>query len=78
MKVHTVPGGGGVKLHVRECGSPTGIPILLIHSWSQNHLCWMKQYESELQNELRIVALDRPILVIRPRALPGGTATFQP
>jgi len=114
MKVHTVPGGGGVKLHVRECGSPIGIPILLIHGWSQNHLCWMKQYESELQNEFRIVALDlrghgmsdaapqpeqytdgdkwaddiaaimdqlaldRPILVIRPRALPGGTATFQP
>jgi non-heme chloroperoxidase len=58
MKVHTVPGGGGVKLHVRECGSPIGIPILLIHGWSQNHLCWMKQYESELQNEFRIVALD--------------------
>jgi non-heme chloroperoxidase len=58
MKVHTVPGGGGVKLHVREWGSPTGIPILLIHGWSQNHLCWMKQYESELQNEFRIVALD--------------------
>ena len=58
MKIHTVKGGGGVNLHVREWGKLTGVPILLIHGWSQNHLCWAKQYESELQNEFRTVALD--------------------
>ena len=47
-QIHTVTGGGGVQLHVREWGNPEGPPILLIHGWSQNHLCWAKQYESAL------------------------------
>jgi pimeloyl-ACP methyl ester carboxylesterase len=55
---HTVPGGGGLQLHVREWGEPDGPPILFIHGWSQNHLCWAKQYESELADELRLVAFD--------------------
>ncbi len=58
MKIQTVQGAGGVELHVREWGKPAGIPILLIHGWSQSHLCWVKQYESELQDEFRIVAVD--------------------
>ena len=58
MKIHTIKGAGGVNLHVREYGKLTGIPILLIHGWSQSHLCWSKQYESTLNNETRIVALD--------------------
>ena len=48
MKAHTVRGGGGLRLHVREWGKTDGPPILLIHGWSQNHLCWVKQYESAL------------------------------
>ncbi len=32
--------------------------ILFIHGWSQNHLCWSKQYESELATSYRLVALD--------------------
>jgi pimeloyl-ACP methyl ester carboxylesterase len=36
MKIHTVKGAAGVNLHVREYGKSTGIPILLIHGWSQN------------------------------------------
>jgi len=58
MKTHTVLGAAGVKLHVREYGKSTGVPILLIHGWSQSHLCWSKQYESALKDEARIVALD--------------------
>jgi non-heme chloroperoxidase len=58
MKVHSVRGGAGVNLHVREWGNPTGMALLLIHGWSQNHLCWSKQYESSLQRDYRIVALD--------------------
>jgi non-heme chloroperoxidase len=58
MKVHTVRGGGGLRLHVREWGRPEGPPILFIHGWSQNHLCWVKQYESALADEFRLVAYD--------------------
>jgi pimeloyl-ACP methyl ester carboxylesterase len=57
-KVYSVKGGDGLKLHVREWGNADGGPILLIHGWSQNHLCWKKQYESSLAEEFRLVALD--------------------
>jgi len=58
MKTHTVRGGGGLQLHVREWGNADGPPILFIHGWSQNHLCWDKQYESALRDEFRLVAYD--------------------
>ena len=58
MQIHTVAGGGGLQLHVREWGTPDGPPILFIHGWSQNHLCWDKQYESPLRDEFRLVAYD--------------------
>jgi non-heme chloroperoxidase len=58
VKVHEVRGGGGLQLHVREWGRPDGTPILFIHGWSQNHLCWAKQYESVLADEFRLVAYD--------------------
>jgi len=47
-KVHRVKGGGELQLHVREWGNADGPPVLLIHGWSQNHLCWAQQYESGL------------------------------
>jgi non-heme chloroperoxidase len=40
---------------VGEAGWP---PILLIHAWSQNHLCWAKQYDSAPADEFRLVAYD--------------------
>ena len=58
MKTHTVRGGGGLRLHVREWGKADGPPILFLHGWSQNHLCWVKQYESALADEFRLVACD--------------------
>jgi non-heme chloroperoxidase len=58
MKIHTVHGATDVKLHVREYGKSTGLPILLIHGWSQSHFCWSKQYESALKDDPRMVALD--------------------
>jgi non-heme chloroperoxidase len=57
-KQHTITGGGGLRLHVREWGRASGPPILFIHGWSQNHLCWAKQYESDLADEFRLVAFD--------------------
>jgi non-heme chloroperoxidase len=58
MQVHTVTGGGGVRLHVREWGNADGPPILFIHGWSQSHMCWDKQYESPLRDQFRLVAFD--------------------
>jgi pimeloyl-ACP methyl ester carboxylesterase len=58
IKTHTVAGGGGLQLHVREWGPADRPPILFIHGWSQNHLCWEKQYESALRDEFRLVAYD--------------------
>ncbi|RHW23445.1 alpha/beta hydrolase [Nocardioides immobilis] len=58
MQVHTVLGGGGLRLHVREWGPADGPPILFIHGWSQNHLCWVRQCDSALADEFRVVAYD--------------------
>ena len=58
MKAHAVRGGGGLRLHVREWGKADGPPILFIHGWSQNHLCWDRQYDSALVGEFRLVAYD--------------------
>jgi pimeloyl-ACP methyl ester carboxylesterase len=58
MRIHTVRGGGGLALHVREWGRADGPPILLIHGWSQSHLCWARQYGSALADEFRLVAYD--------------------
>ena len=57
-RIHTVQGGGGLRLHVREWGNPDGPPILFIHGLSQSHLCWAKQYHSALAAEFRLVAYD--------------------
>jgi non-heme chloroperoxidase len=56
--IHTVRGGGGLRLHVREWGREDGPPVLFIHGLSQNHLCWAKQYGSVLAEEFRLVAYD--------------------
>jgi non-heme chloroperoxidase len=58
MEIHTVEGGGGLRLHVREWGRPDGPSILFIHGLSQSHLCWAEQYDSELADEFRLVAYD--------------------
>jgi hypothetical protein len=57
MTMRTVQGGGGLRLHVREWGKTDGPPILFIHGWSQNHLCWAKQYESALADEFSATSL---------------------
>jgi non-heme chloroperoxidase len=58
MRIHSIKGGGGLRLHVREWGRADGPPIVFIHGMSQNHLCWAKQYESALAAEFRLVAFD--------------------
>ena len=57
-QTHSIQGAGGVRLHVQEFGNPQGIPLLLIHGWTQGSLCWARQYESALAEEFRIVCPD--------------------
>ncbi|MFT4581235.1 MAG: non-heme chloroperoxidase [Gammaproteobacteria bacterium] len=58
MKTHTIAGGGSLKLHVRQWGDPSSPAILLIHGWSQSHLCWEQQYQNKLLQDFHLVALD--------------------
>jgi len=58
-KIIHVKGGGGLQLAVREWGNPDGPAILLIHGWSQNHMCWSQQYTNEkLAKKYRMVTFD--------------------
>jgi pimeloyl-ACP methyl ester carboxylesterase len=58
MRTHTINGGANLKLHVRDFGPEEAPPILLLHGWSQHHLCWSKQFESDLIQQFRLVAMD--------------------
>ena len=55
-RTHTVQGGGDVALRVAEAGS--GRPVVLVHGLSQSRMCWRKQFESDLTDDLRLVAPD--------------------
>ena len=58
MKTSTVAGGGGTQLHVVEKGNPNGKPILFIHGVSQCWLTWLRQLDSPLGDNYRLVAMD--------------------
>jgi non-heme chloroperoxidase len=55
---YSVTGGGGVALHVRECGNPDGAAIVFVHGWSQCDRCWDRQLEGQLAASFRLVAFD--------------------
>lgn len=48
----------GTRLHVREHGPEHAPPIVFVHGWSQCHLTWKKQLESELARDYRLIAFD--------------------
>jgi non-heme chloroperoxidase len=58
LATYEIRGGGGLRLHAREWGSPDGPEILLIHGWSQCDLCWTKQVGGDLASRFRIVTFD--------------------
>jgi non-heme chloroperoxidase len=58
VKTYDVVGGGGVRLNVHEWGNPAGRSILFIHGWSESHVCWLRQYESDLAKDFRPIAGD--------------------
>jgi pimeloyl-ACP methyl ester carboxylesterase len=58
MESLEITGGGGVHLHVVEAGRRTGTPLVFIHGFSQNALCWIRQLRSPLAETFRLIALD--------------------
>ena len=45
----------GLTISAQEWGNPSGPEILFIHGFSQSHLSWMRQVDSDLAKEFRIV-----------------------
>jgi len=58
IATHEVRGGGGTRLHVREWGNREGPDVVLIHGWSQSHLCWARQVGGPLAENFHLVAFD--------------------
>ena len=48
----------GLTISAQEWGNPNGPEILLIHGFGQSHLSWMRQVDSDLAKEFRIVTYD--------------------
>jgi non-heme chloroperoxidase len=55
---YSVTGGGGVALHIRECGDPDAAAIVFVHGWSQCDHCWDRQLEGRLAASFRLVSFD--------------------
>src|SRR5215475_1141813 len=55
---HTIKTTDGVTIAVQEWGYASGPEILFIHGFSQCHLCWKKQIESELAESFRMITYD--------------------
>jgi pimeloyl-ACP methyl ester carboxylesterase len=48
----------GLTISAQEWGNPAGPEILFIHGFSQSYLSWMRQVDSDLAKEFRIVTYD--------------------
>lgn len=58
-KPSTVTSADGTRLAVQEWGNPAGLPVILIHGFSQAHLCWSKQVgDPALTGALRMITFD--------------------
>jgi non-heme chloroperoxidase len=54
----TVKTPDGLTISAQEWGNPAGPEILFIHGFSQSYLSWMRQVDSDLAKEFRIVTYD--------------------
>ena len=54
----TVKTPDGVTISAQEWGNPKGAEILFIHGFSQSYLSWMRQVDSDLAKEFRIITYD--------------------
>jgi non-heme chloroperoxidase len=48
----------GLSIAAQEWGNPNGPEILFIHGFSQSHLSWIRQVDSDLAKEFRMVTYD--------------------
>src|SRR4051794_18599254 len=48
----------GLTISAQEWGNPNGPEILLIHGFAQSNLSWMRQTDSDLAKEFRIITYD--------------------
>jgi non-heme chloroperoxidase len=48
----------GLAIVAQDWGNPAGPEILFIHGFSQSHLSWTRQVESDLAKEFRMVTYD--------------------
>ncbi|MCL8207613.1 MAG: alpha/beta hydrolase [Actinomycetia bacterium] len=53
-----VTGLDGVRLAVEDAGPADGVPVVLVHGYSQARWCWTKQFASARLGEFRLVAPD--------------------
>jgi non-heme chloroperoxidase len=58
MNTHRIIGGAGTTIHIVETGNAHGHPILFIHGFSQCWLSWIRQLESDLAGDYRLIAMD--------------------
>src|ERR1700687_6035646 len=54
----TVTTPDGLTISAQEWGNPSGPGIVFIHGFSQSHLSWMRQTDSDLAKEFHIVTYD--------------------
>ena len=54
----TVKTPDGLAISAQDWGNPAGPEILFIHGFSQSHLSWMRQVDSDLAKEFHIVTYD--------------------
>ena len=57
-KTFKVQAPDGLTISAQEWGNPNGPEIVLIHGFSQSHLCWSRQFDSELAKSFRIITYD--------------------
>lgn len=58
MQRKTITGGGDLTISLLENGNAQGLPVLLVHGFSQSALSWKHQLGSPLTKDLRLVAMD--------------------
>jgi pimeloyl-ACP methyl ester carboxylesterase len=54
----TVKTSDGLTISAQEWGNPAGPEILFIHGFSQSNMSWMRQVDSDLAKEFRIITYD--------------------
>src|SRR6516225_12377302 len=58
FKAVSVKTPDGLTISAQEWGNPNGPEILFIHGFSQSHLSWIRQVDSDLAKEFRMVTYD--------------------